>query len=101
MNEITVSDLHQLMASGKTPALIDVREPHEHDEFNIGGINIPVTELPFRISELQALGDTDIVLYCQSGSRSILAQKLLSTQFNVHHTINLIGGIKSWKASFE
>ena len=55
MDDITVNDLHQLIGSGKSPVMIDVREPHEHDEFNIGGINIPVTELPFRVSESKRL----------------------------------------------
>lgn len=97
MKEITANELHQLMESGKKPTLIDVREPHEHDEFNIGGMNIPVTELPFRISELNELGDGDLILYCQSGTRSRLAQKLLATQFNMQNTINLQGGMIAWK----
>lgn len=101
MHDITVNDLHLLISSDKSPVMIDVREPHEHDEFNIGGINIPVTELPFRIGELKDLGDAGIVLYCQSGSRSSLAQKLLDTQFSIQNTINLIGGINAWKEAFE
>jgi rhodanese-related sulfurtransferase len=100
MNNLSIHDLHQLMESGNTPKLIDVREPHEHEEFNIGGINIPVTEMPFRIDELKALGDVDFVLYCQSGSRSSLAQKLLDTQFNMRNTINLVGGLNAWKEAF-
>ena len=101
MNEITVQILRELIDTDKAPALVDVREPHEHDEYNLGGKNIPVTELPFRISELQALGDTDIILYCQSGSRSSLAQKLLSAQFNITNTTNVQGGVNAWKEAFE
>jgi rhodanese-related sulfurtransferase len=100
MTNLSIHDLHLLIEAGKAPVLIDVREPHEHEEFNIGGINIPVTEMPFRIAELKALGDADFVLYCQSGSRSSLAQKLLDTQFNIHNTINLVGGLNAWKEAF-
>ena len=97
MNEITSIELNARLATGENLILIDVREPYEHEEFNIGGINIPVTQLPFRIDELQVLGDQSIVLYCQSGNRSVLAQKLLAAQFNIVNTINLIGGVKGWK----
>ena len=101
MNEITASELHARLASGEELILIDVREPYEHDEYNIGGTNIPVTELPFRIDELRALGDHEIVLYCQSGNRSMLAQKLLATQFNIVNTTNLIGGARGWKEEMK
>lgn len=101
MKEITVHVLKELIQANKAPYMIDVREPHEHDEFNLGGQNIPVTELPFRIAELQAIGEADIILYCQSGARSSLAQKLLGTQFNITNTTNVQGGVKAWKEAFE
>lgn len=101
MNDISVNELHQLIESGKSPNLIDVRESHEHDEYCIGGINIPVTELPFRLNELKEFGDANVVLYCDSGSRSSLAQKLLATQLNVSNTTNLVGGMKAWKEAFD
>ncbi len=101
MNDITVQELHLIIESGHAPKLIDVREPHEHEEYSLGGINIPVTELPFRISEITTLGDGDFVLYCQSGSRSSLAQKLLDMQFNIRNTSNLVGGMNAWKAMQE
>ena len=52
MNEISVTELKSRLASGDQLMLVDVREPHEHDEYNLGGVNIPVTELPFRTDEL-------------------------------------------------
>jgi len=97
MKEITTIALHQRLASGEKIILIDVREPYEHDEYDIGGTNIPVTELPFRIDELKQFGDGDLVLYCQSGNRSILAQKLLAMQFGIENTYNLKGGVNAWK----
>lgn len=49
--------------------LIDVREAYEFEDFNIGGINIPLAELAERLSELPA-DKTKIVFCCQSGQRS-------------------------------
>ena len=101
MNEITSKALLTRLAAGEKLTLIDVREPYEHEEFNIGGINIPVTELPFRIEEIKQLADHEIVLYCQSGNRSMLAQKLLATQFNIANTLNLLGGVRGWKEEMK
>lgn len=100
MDEITPAELRQRLTSAEKIFLVDVREPHEHEEFNIGGTNIPITELPFRIEELKASGDADIVLYCRSGNRSVLAQKLLATQFKIENTLNLKGGVSAWKEEF-
>lgn len=97
MNEISVSELKKRLSSGDHLLLVDVREPHEHDEYNLGGVNIPVSELPFRIDELKNEEENTIVLYCQSGNRSILAQKLLAMQFKIENTVNLKGGVNAWK----
>lgn len=101
MNEITAHELQQRIQSGEKILLVDVREPYEHEEFNIGGINIPVTELPFRIDELTQPSEGEIVLYCQSGNRSMLAQKLLAMQFNISNTTNLKGGVTAWREESE
>ena len=97
MKEITAKEVKQRLDAGEPLILIDVREPYEHDEFDIGGTNIPVTELPFRLDELKLLGNGDLVLYCQSGNRSILAQKLLAMQFGIEDSYNLKGGVNAWK----
>jgi rhodanese-related sulfurtransferase len=97
MNEISVTELKQRLESGDHLFLVDVREPHEHEEFNIGGVNIPVSELPFRVEELKDAEENTIVLYCQSGNRSTLAQKLLAMQFQLENTLNLKGGVRAWK----
>lgn len=101
MKDISVQELRERLQSGAPLILIDVREPLEHEEHNIGGINIPVTELPFRIDEIKAMGEKDIVLYCMSGNRSILAQKLLETQFRIENTYNLRGGVNAWMEEQE
>lgn len=100
MNDLTPAELHQLLSNGEKLFLVDVREPHEHEEFNLGGVNIPVTSLPFRIEDLKDAQDDKIVLYCQSGNRSGMAQKLLATQFKIEDTFNLKGGVNGWKETF-
>ncbi len=53
--------------------LIDIREPYEHEEFNIGGENIPMDE--FEKEDIKSIVTT--ILYCASGNRcKTLATKL-------------------------
>ena len=42
--------------------LLDVREPYEHDLYNIGGQLIPLDSLAERIGELAP--DQSIIIYC-------------------------------------
>jgi len=55
--------------------LIDVREPWEFEEHNIGGINIPVHEIIYRKNEIDK--NKQVILLCQSGKRSHTAAVLL------------------------
>lgn len=51
--------------------LIDVREPNEFEAGNLGGINIPLSEIANELSLFPL--DKKIIFYCQSGRRSKLA----------------------------
>ncbi len=65
--------------------LLDVRNRDEYAESHAASsINIPLNELPSRISELNK--DAEIITVCQSGMRSQQAQHLLKTNgFNKLH----------------
>lgn len=55
--------------------LIDVREPYEYEDYNIGGTNIPLYELTEHVDTLPR--DKKLVFCCQSGQRSKMAVELL------------------------
>ncbi len=60
--------------------IIDVRTPDEYaDGCYPGAVNIPVNQLPQRMSEVGSK-DKPIVVYCASGSRSSVAQAMLKAQ---------------------
>jgi rhodanese-related sulfurtransferase len=62
------------------PALVvlDVRTPAEYSEGHLpGAINIPHTELPARLAELDGARDRDIVVYCRTGNRTNQALDVL------------------------
>ena len=97
MKELTATELREQLKQNKPLHLIDVREPYENEEFNIGGTNIPLGDLMNHEEELKALSQTgDLVLYCRSGNRSAMAQKLLAARFGIENTINLRGGVMMW-----
>jgi rhodanese-related sulfurtransferase len=97
MKEITAEELKQKIDQHTNITLIDVREPYEHEEYNMGGILIPLADIPYSAETIKDLGDSEIVLYCRSGNRSAMAQKLLAMQHGIENTLNLKGGIIAWK----
>ncbi|QNL51192.1 HesA/MoeB/ThiF family protein [Olivibacter sp. SDN3] len=72
---LNIGELSSFMALHPETQLIDVREAWEFEESNVGGINIPLNELPFRKNEIDK--SKPIILACQSGKRSRYAAKIL------------------------
>ena len=73
MNEnfdITVAQLKEMIEGGEKFNLIDVRNPDEYEEDNIGGILIPLGDLPDSLDQLEAMKGQDIYVHCRSGARS-------------------------------
>lgn len=100
MENISVEELKNLMNQNKPFHLIDVREPHEHDEFNIGGELIPLGRFKeFDVDELEPLKEEEVILYCRSGNRSGQAGMVLETM-GFTHVKNLQGGMLRWKEVF-
>ena len=75
-NELMMDELNQwLSESGDEIYLVDVRETYEFEDYNIGGINIPLYELKDRIEELPQ--GKKLIFCCQTGQRSKMAIQLL------------------------
>ena len=72
--EITVQELKSKMDNKENFLLIDVREQHEYDEFNIGGKLIPLGEIMTAIADLEEHKNEEIIIHCRSGKRSFMAQ---------------------------
>ena len=95
MYSITVAELKQKIENKEDFQLIDVREPDEHAEFNIGGELIPLGEIVSRYSRLAT--DKPVILYCRKGIRSQFAIQKLQEKFPFENLYNLIGGIEAWR----
>jgi len=71
MQNITVEELKARMDAGETINLVDVREPYENAEFNIGGILLPLGQVQsMLIDDIEDLKDKEVICYCRSGNRS-------------------------------
>ncbi len=97
--DITVQELRQKLESGEDFLLLDVREPYEFDEFNLGGQLMPLGVLPARIWEIEDHKGDELVVYCRSGGRSGMAKGLLEAQ-GFSHVRNLTGGVLAWLDAF-
>lgn len=86
--------LKAMIDGGRPPLLLDVREPVEYELCHLEGAKlIPLGELPRRVSELDK--ESDIVVYCHVGERSVNAARLLKNH-GFKSVRNLKGGIKAW-----
>ncbi|MBK7477710.1 MAG: rhodanese-like domain-containing protein [Haliscomenobacter sp.] len=93
--DITVQELKSKMERGDRFVLIDVREPDEHQAFNVGGHLIPLGTVPHTIPELEEHQEEEVIIYCRSGRRSATAQYML-LQAGFKNVRNLEGGMLAW-----
>jgi len=94
MKEITSSELKSWLSAQKPFVLIDVRENFERENFNIGGLHIPLGDMLLRKEEFRH--SIPVVVYCEKGIRSsIVIQRL--EQLGFEHLHNLAGGMSGWK----
>ncbi len=93
MNNFSCDDIRQTMQAGAT--LLDVRTI---DEYNNGALpnakNIPLSILPVLAHE-HLDKDEAVLIYCRSGGRAIMAEKILS-QLGFTNVTN-IGGIHNYQ----
>ncbi len=97
--DITVEELNQKLQSGEKFVFIDVREPWENEEFNLGAQLIPLGTLMNSMWELEDHKGEEIVVHCRSGARSGMAQAMMQAQ-GFQNVRNLTGGIMAWEAAF-
>ncbi|HVI48579.1 MAG TPA: rhodanese-like domain-containing protein [Chitinophaga sp.] len=97
MQNITVEELKQRIDNGEKLNIVDVREPHERAEFNIGGAHVPLGQIQvMQVDELEDLKDEEVIVYCRSGNRSGQACMILET-LGFSNVKNLVGGMLKWR----
>ena len=99
MENISVKEVKSRLQAGENLHLVDVREPEENAEYNIGGIVLPLEKIQnLEFDELEDLKEEEIIFYCRTGNRSTQACLFLEmTGFT--NCKNLAGGMVQWKES--
>jgi adenylyltransferase/sulfurtransferase len=97
--DIEVKQLDDILKSGESVRLIDVREPHELEIAHLKGAElIPLGQLAGRLSELDSA--QEMVIFCKSGGRSARALELL-VGAGFRKVKNLKGGINAWAREID
>jgi len=97
MKVITAQELKAKIAAGESVKLLDVREPDERADFHIGGVHIPLGKVQImQIDEIEDWKDDEIIVYCRSGKRSMIAAMVLE-QMGFSNLYNLEGGVLAWQ----
>jgi rhodanese-related sulfurtransferase len=100
MENISVEAVKARLDAGEKLNLVDVREPHEHAEFNIGGLLLPLGKVQMlQVEEIEDLKQQEVVCYCRSGNRSMMAGMMLE-QMGFSNVKNLAGGMLGWQQLF-
>lgn len=97
MENISVSEVKARLQAGEKINLVDVREPDENAEFNIGGILLPLGMIQnMETGPIDDLKNEEVILYCRSGNRSGQACMFLEMS-GFRNVKNLTGGMLEWR----
>lgn len=97
--EIDIDDAKKALGAS---LVMDVREPAEYTAGHLpGAFNIPRGVLEFKIGahpDFQDKQDAHIIVYCQTGGRSVLAAEVLN-KMGFNNAVSMAGGFKAWAES--
>jgi len=96
-NVVTVEQVNSKITEKDSIFLVDVRTVPEFDGslgHIDGAILLPLAELEVRMTELEDLKDTEMIVICRSGNRSGQATRLLRE--NGFQAFNMQGGMLAW-----
>ena len=75
--------------------ILDIRTPYEIEEFDLGGIQIPLDELLLNFEQIEHLKNQEIIIVCFTGLQSKIAQKILEKR-GFQHLMNLEGVLEAY-----
>ena len=101
MTEISCREVEALLAAAEDLLLVDCREPAEHAIAALPQAKLlPMSELPGRVSELEADRQRKIVVLCHHGMRSAQVTAWLTDQ-GFESVSSMAGGIDRWSEEID
>lgn len=101
-DEIAAAEVHDLLDGDDPPVVVDIRNPPAFARERIpGSVNIPFSELPARVAELE--GADRIVTVCPQGKASVQAARLISSYEGIGdaRVESMAEGIEGWEWELE
>lgn len=99
-NYLKTLDEEEFKKNYRKAQLIDVREEKEFKTGHIlGARNIPLSQLKQRQTEIRP--DKPIYLYCQNGTRTIQAARILRKKSGAEDINQLKGGFRKWTGKIK
>ncbi len=100
MENISVDAVKARLDAGEKLHIIDVREPEEYAESNIGALLLPLGRIQaMQVDEIDDLKNEELIIHCRSGKRSMTACLFLESM-GFTNLKNVEGGILAWQAKF-
>jgi len=101
MTTITTEQLKERLDAGEQLNILDVREPYENTEFNIGGTLVPLGKIQsMQLEDIEDWKNEEVIVYCRSGNRSGQACLILEMS-GFTNVRNLTGGMLDWREKFK
>jgi molybdopterin/thiamine biosynthesis adenylyltransferase/rhodanese-related sulfurtransferase len=99
VREVGVEEVAGMLDAARRPVLVDVREKEEYREGHLPeALSVPRGFLEMQIEGKVADKNAPIVAYCQGGTRSMLAGKVLK-DMGYTDVVSMAGGYGAWKNS--
>ncbi|MEP7039906.1 MAG: ThiF family adenylyltransferase, partial [Acidobacteriota bacterium] len=100
LEEITVTELNDLIKNNSEVQIIDVREPHEFEIAKIPNTKlIPLAQVVNRAKEIDQ--SRTAIIHCKAGGRSAKAIQALQENGYKGKLLNLKGGITAWSDEID
>jgi rhodanese-related sulfurtransferase len=97
MRTITAAELKSKMTNEDNFKFLDVREPGEYQQANLGALLLPLGQIAAgQIEEIEDWKNEEVIIHCRSGMRSAQACMILESM-GFTNTVNLMGGILAWE----
>ena len=101
MKTISVEEVKKRVDNGEQLNILDVREPYENAEFNIGGTLLPLGKIQgMQLEDIEDWKNDEVIIYCRSGNRSGQACHILEAA-GFTNVKNLVGGMLDWREKFK
>src|SRR6059036_3251274 len=95
--EVSPEQVKARLDKGEHPVVLDVREKEEVRQGYVpGALSLPRGFLEMRVEEAVPDKNTPVVAYCGSGTRSLLAGRILK-ELGYTNVVSMRGGFTAWK----